>query len=230
LEREAYAALSGMIVCGLDDRAFLSKHLSDTKKVFVLPNGYNEQFFNPEAFPRMLTDHPTVLFCGALDYSPNADAINWFADEIWPLIRVRQPEVEWLIIGKSPDERAERWRRLDGVNLIGEVPDVRPYYQKSWLQVVPLRIGGGTRLKIVESLGMHTPVVSTTVGAQGLSLVDGEDIVLADTPTAFADAVLDMLNSHDRRILMEQKGARTVNENYRWEQLGVKLNHYLKNL
>lgn len=230
LEREAYAELSGMIVCGLDDRTFLSKHLSYTKPIFVLPNGYNEQFFNPEEFPRMLTDHPTVLFCGALDYSPNVDAINWFADEIWPLIRARQPEVEWLLIGKSPDERAERWRKLDGVNLIGEVPDVRPYYQKSWLQVVPLRIGGGTRLKIVESLGMHTPVVSTTLGAQGLDLVDGEDIVLADTPTAFADSVLDMLNSNNRRIAMEQQGARTVNENYRWEQLGVKLNHYLENL
>ncbi|MGK0176571.1 MAG: glycosyltransferase involved in cell wall biosynthesis [Lentimonas sp.] len=230
LEQSAYSMLAGMIVCGWDDRVFLKSKLGEADKVFVLANGYNDAFFNVEAYPRNLTDEPSILFCGALDYSPNVDAIDWFIDHIWPLVHERKPQVRWKIIGKSPDARSRRWAEVEGVEFIGEVDDVRPYYQSSWLQVVPLRIGGGTRLKIVESLGMCCPVVSTTLGAQGLELTDGKDIVLADTETAFADAIIRVLEDPSQRSSMEQSGLVTVSENYRWEQLGAKLNEYLLKL
>jgi glycosyltransferase involved in cell wall biosynthesis len=227
LEREAYEALAGMIVCGLDDRSFLDQKLGRSDKVFVLANGYNESFFDPVVHPPEPSSDPTILFCGALDYSPNVDAIDWFADRIWPLIHQAMPEATWRIIGKSPDKRSLRWGTIDGVDLVGEVPDVRPYYQSSWLQVVPLRIGGGTRLKIVESLGMCCPVVSTTLGAQGLDLKDGLDIALADTESDFADTVLQLLGEPELRAAMVESGLKTVRANYRWEQLGKKLTNYL---
>jgi glycosyltransferase involved in cell wall biosynthesis len=230
LEREAYAALSGMIVCGWDDRKFLQEKLGRSEKVFVLANGYNAAFFDCETHPRQISEAPTILFCGALDYSPNVNAIDWFADAIWPLVHRALPEATWRIIGKSPDARAQRWASMDGVELVGEVPDVRPYYQSCWLQVVPLRIGGGTRLKIVESLGMRCPVVSTTLGAQGLDLVDEKDILLADDEASFSESVVRLLKDEAARKSMEASGLKTVRENYRWEQLGAQLNQYVMSL
>jgi glycosyltransferase involved in cell wall biosynthesis len=230
LEREAYDAIAGMIVCGWDDRDFLQGKLGRTEKVFVLANGYNEVFFDSAEHPRQLTEAPSFLFCGALDYSPNVDGIDWFADEIWPLIHLEMPEAVWRIIGKSPDARSVRWGQLDGVDLVGEVPDVRPYYQSCWAQVVPLRIGGGTRLKIVESLGMQCPVVSTTLGAQGLDLPPGEAILLADEPQDFADGLIRLLRDADLRKGLEEKGLDVVQQNYRWEQLGQKLTEYMETL
>jgi glycosyltransferase involved in cell wall biosynthesis len=230
LEREAYAATAGMIVCGWDDRDFLQAKLGESEKIFVLANGFNEVFFDAAQHPRQLTAAPSFLFCGALDYSPNVDAINWFAEAIWPLVHQAMPEAVWRIIGKSPDARSEAWGRLDGVDLVGEVPDVRPYYQSSWAQVVPLRIGGGTRLKIVESLGMRCPVVSTTLGAQGLDLPPEEAILLADDPQSFADALVRVLRDTDLRARLEVKGLEVVQANYRWEQLGQKLTTYMQSL
>ena len=230
LERSAYKKLAGMIVCGWDDRNFLNSKLGEADKVFVLANGYNDTFFNVEEHPRNLTSDPSILFCGALDYSPNVDAIDWFVDQIWPSVHKQMPQARWKIIGKSPDARSKRWAKSAGVEFIGEVDDVRPYYQSSWLQVVPLRIGGGTRLKIVESLGMCCPVISTTLGAQGLDLTDGKDIVLADTEAAFAEAIVRILKDPAKRSSMEQSGLVAVRENYRWEQLGEKLNEYLLKL
>jgi glycosyltransferase involved in cell wall biosynthesis len=230
LEREAYAALSGMIVCGWDDRNFLEEKLGDSEKVFVLANGYNAEFFDCEAYPRQLSEVPTILFCGALDYSPNVDAIDWFADSIWPLINEAMPDAVWRIVGKSPDARSRRWAEIQGVELVGEVPDVRPFYQSCWLQVVPLRIGGGTRLKIVESLGMRCPVVSTTLGAQGLDLADEKDILLADDERSFSMSVVRLLKDESLRKSIEGSGLETVKEHYLWEQLGASLNEYLMSL
>lgn len=230
LELEAYEAVAGMIVCGWDDRDFLNGKLGRSDKIFVLANGYNEVFFDAAQHPRQLTDAPSILFCGALDYSPNVDAIDWFADAIWPIIHREMPEAAWRIIGKSPDARSVRWGQLEGVDLVGEVPDVRPHYQSCWAQIVPLRIGGGTRLKIVESLGMRCPVVSTTLGAQGLDLPPEEAILLADSPQSFADAVVGVLRDADLRQSLELGGLEVVKKNYRWEQLGRKLSTYMKKL
>jgi len=230
LEKQVYKQLSGMIVCGWDDKTFLNKRLGDSSKVFVLPNGYNETYFNYQLHQRSLTKYPSVLFCGALDYSPNVDAINWFAKDIWPRIRKKEPHAVWTIIGKSPGEDLGYLKRMDGVEFVGEVPDVRPYYQSRWVQVVPLRIGGGTRLKIVESLGMKCPVVSTSLGAQGLNLSHQKDIILADTEEAFAQEILRLLNSPEVRNRLEINGLNTVLNEYRWEQLGNQLNQYIHSL
>jgi len=117
-----------------------------------------------------------------------------------------------------------------GVTVTGEVPDVRPYYQKSWVQMVPLRIGGGTRLKIVESLSLGTPVVSTTVGAQGLNLRHGEHLLLADTPSDFAGQLALIMQDKARRARLANEGRRQVLAHYTWQQLGRELSRDYENL
>lgn len=228
MERQVYRKLFSMIVCGWDDQTFLQQQLGSADKVFVLANGYNPELFDSEKWPRQPTDEPTLLFCGALDYSPNVDAIEWFLQAIWPRILAKLPNARWRIIGKSPGPKAQVWAQAKGVEMMGEVPDVRPYYQTSWLQVVPLRIGGGTRLKIVESLAMQCPVVSTTLGAQGLTLVHDKDIHLADCADSFAATVIELLRAPQRLQQTAATGAATVSQNYRWQQLGAQLIRHLK--
>jgi len=136
-------------------------------------------YFHPDAAPDPRAEKPTVLFCGAMDYNPNIDALRWYFGDVHERLRQLVPELRVLIVGKAPVAEVLAYGGKPGVTVTGGVPDVRPYYRRSWLQIVPLRIGGGTRLKIVESMAIGTPVVSTTIGAQGLDLRHGEDILLA---------------------------------------------------
>jgi glycosyltransferase involved in cell wall biosynthesis len=220
LEKAAYSDLTAEVVCGPDDKTFLREKLGQDSKIHVLANGYNTTYFDVEKHPRDLSAHPSVLFCGALDYTPNRDGLDWFLEEIHPLILKEIPDYVFTIVGRNPpDDLADKADR-PGVKLIGEVPDVRPWYQSCWIQAVPLRIGGGTRLKIVESLAMKTSVVSTHLGAQGLHLVHGKDILLADKPADFAHQVSHVLKTENLRKYLEDEGLKTTRENYTWTALG----------
>jgi glycosyltransferase involved in cell wall biosynthesis len=131
-----------------------------------------------------------------------------------------------LIVGKNPLPEVRALGEIPGVTVTGEVPDVRPYYQQAWAQMVPLLIGGGTRLKIVESLCLGTPVVSTGIGAQGLELRDGEHLLLADGPAPFANALAKMLTGPALRQCLADAGRARVLERYTWRQLGLELSNY----
>lgn len=230
LERRVYGAIKSMIVCGPDDKTYLRNKLGTDKKIYVLANGYNPQYFAVKHYPRKTEAQPTLLFCGALDYTPNTDGIHWFAEKIWPKVRERVPEARWWIVGKSPGKVARACGALPGVELVGEVPDVREYYQRAWLQVVPLRIGGGTRLKIVESLAMECPVVSTRLGAQGLELAPGRDILLEDSEAGQAAAVVRLLSDREALLALAAAGRRAVEGQYTWGQLGGYLHTHLEGL
>ena len=223
LERRVYQELALEVVCGLDDKTFLEHKLGDSERVEVLPNGYAEDYFDVQQWPRALTAEPSLLFCGALDYSPNVEGLRWFIDEIHPQIAAALPSYRLFIIGKSPTDEVLGWQARAQVEVIGEVPDVRPWYQQAWGQVVPLRIGGGTRLKIVESLAMQCPVISTTIGAQGLELYDEQHLLLADTPASMAKACLRLLQDAALREGLTEGGYQQVCTHYRWSQLGQRL-------
>ena len=135
----------------------------------------------------------------------------------------RCPEFKVILVGKNPGPEVRAYAALAGVEFAGEVPDVRPFYQKAWLQMVPLRIGGGTRLKIAEGLAMANPVVSTSLGAQGLALHHDEHLLLADTPDAFANAMLRYLNDPELRRRHAQAGRARILERYTWDALGNQL-------
>ena len=225
-ERRVARRAAVEVVCGPDDKTFIHQHISRNVPVHVITNGVDLDYFTPKASPEPRATEPTALFCGAMDYTPNVDALRWFFAELHESLRQLVPNLRVLIVGKSPVAEIQAYANRPGVTVTGGVPDVRPYYRRSWLQIVPLRIGGGTRLKIPESMAMGTPVVSTSIGAQGLDLRHNHDLLLADTPAAFvqetARAFLDpALRSH-----LEQEGLRTVHARLSWPMLGQQLSDY----
>jgi glycosyltransferase involved in cell wall biosynthesis len=211
------------VVCGPDDKAFIRRYVSRKVPVEVLPNGVDLEYFNPDAVVEGRAAEPTVLFCGAMDYNPNIDALRWYFEEIHERLRQLVPELQVLIVGKAPVAEVRAYGGLAGVIVTGGVPDVRPYYRRAWLQIVPLRIGGGTRLKIVESMAIGTPVVSTTIGAQGLDLRHGTDILLADTAEDFGHATARALKDAALRAHLEDSGLATARTRFSWGMLGRRL-------
>ena len=229
-ERRVARALASTIVCGPDDEKFSRSHIDSSAEIKVLANGVDETFFDRSQFPPQPAAEPTVLFCGAMDYSPNVSGLQWYFRECDPLLRQRLPGRRVLIVGKNPLPEVRALGDLPGVTVTGGVPDVRPYYQQAWLQMVPLLIGGGTRLKIVESLCLGTPVVSTTIGAQGLDLRDREHLLLADQPADFARSIGDMLTDAPLRLRLAEAGRAQVLARYTWRQLGLELSGYYSSL
>jgi polysaccharide biosynthesis protein PslH len=229
-ERKIAALISATVVCGIDDETFLRREVPAALRVKVLPNGVDEQYFCQEDFPPQRDSEPTILFCGAMDYSPNVNGLRWYFAHCDADTRKRIPGRRILIVGKSPVPEVQAYAALPGVTVTGEVPDVRPYYQRAWLQMVPLWIGGGTRLKIAESLALGTPVVSTTIGAQGLALRHDEHLLLADTPADFSEMLARMLASGALRERLAAAGHKHILENYTWNKLGNELSLYYEQL
>lgn len=211
------------VLCGPDDEVFVRKHISRSVPLRVIANGVDLDFFKAQIIRQERTAKPTILFCGAMDYTPNVDALRWYFSEIHDRIRAQVPEVEVCIVGKSPLPEVQAYAEKPGVTVTGSVPDVRPFYRRAWLQIVPLRIGGGTRLKIVESLAIGTPVVSTTIGAQGLELKHDANILLADTAEAFVQQTVRALASPPLRQHLMEAGIRTAKERFSWHRIGARL-------
>lgn len=219
------------VVCGPDDKVFIRDHISRTAPVLVVGNGVDLDYFRPDAAPDERAAEPTILFCGAMDYTPNVDALRWFFGEgIHDRLLERVPDLRTLIVGKSPLDEVKAHGARRGVTVTGGVPDVRPYYRRAWLQIVPLRIGGGTRLKIVESLAIGTPVASTTIGAQGLDLVHGHEILLADTAADFAEQTARLLEDGALRSRIEARGMTVAQSRFGWPTLGRQLSRHYRSL
>ena len=222
-EREVARRAQLQVVCGPDDANFVRKYVSSRAPVEVVANGADLGFFRPDPKFGAKEARPTIVFCGAMDYNPNVDGLRWYFAEIHQAIAAAIPDMQMWIVGKDPVQEVKDFGKLPNVTVTGGVPDVRPYYQKAWLQVVPIRIGGGTRLKIVESLAMGTPVVSTTMGAQGLDLTHNHDALLADTARDFIQETIRGLRETELRNKLVREGAKTVTARLSWEGLSARL-------
>ena len=165
-----------------------------------------------------------------MDYNPNIDALRWYFGEMHESLRRRIPDLRVLVVGKDPVPEVKAYSSKAGVTVTGSVPDVRPYYRQAWMQIVPLRIGGGTRLKIVESLAIRTPVISTTVGAQGLGLQHDKDILLADTAEDFVQQTARALKYAKLRKHLELAGLQTARARFSWKTIGAQLANVYSNL
>lgn len=187
------------------------------KGVFDVPTGVDTEYFRPDG--RAPQQPRNLVFTGAMDWLPNEDGIAWFVYEILPLIHEKMPDVTLTIVGRNPPplirELAARDNRL---RVTGSVPDVRPYMESGAVFIVPLRVGGGTRLKIYEALAMERPLVSTTIGAEGLPLENGVHAVIADGAEQFANAVLKLLSDPARAFTMARTGASYVRSNFGWDR------------
>lgn len=222
-ERRVARRAAVEVVCGPDDETFIRGQISREVPVRVVTNGVDLDHFAPTASSEPRAAAPTVLFCGAMDYAPNVDALRWFFAEMHGPLLHRVPDLRVLVVGKSPTAEVLAHADRPGVEVTGGVPDVRPFYRRAWLQIVPLRIGGGTRLKIPESMAMGTPVVSTTIGAQGLGLRHGHELLLADTPRTFVQETVRALRDGALRRHLELEGSRTVHARLSWSMLGRRL-------
>jgi sugar transferase (PEP-CTERM/EpsH1 system associated) len=190
----------------------------------VVPTGVDTEYFAPSPIGNQhaAVGH-SLIFTGSMDWLPNEDAMQFFCREILPLVRAEQPNVTLSIVGRTPTPAVKRLADEHGVRVTGRVDDVRPYIQEAAVYIVPLRIGGGTRLKIFEAMAMGKAVVSTTVGAEGLPVTDGEHVMLADTPDAFARAVVRLLRDGDRRAQIGAAARALVLERYDWSAVAGSL-------
>lgn len=188
----------------------------------VIPNGVDSEFFKPA--DSRTVDPNMVLFTGTISYYPNTEGIIWFYKSIWPLIKEKNPEATFCIAGKSPPPEIQSIADSDeSVTATGMVDDMRDYYNKAAVVVVPLRVGGGTRLKILEGMAMSKAIISTSVGAEGIDHTDGKDILLKDTPEDFSDAVVNVMNDAALRQKLESGGRDLVEAKYDWRAVTDKL-------
>lgn len=196
------------LVAGLDEPHCCRK---------VIPNGIDIDYYQGdwgEPEPDMM------IYAGALTYSANLDAVNYFISEIMPLVKEQRPKARLLVTGKINDSIRASLPADPNVDFTGYLADVRPRVGSAWLSVIPLRVGGGTRLKILESLALGTPVVSTSKGAEGLDLIPGKDIVIRDKPEEFASEVVKLLGSKELRSRLGQSGQQTAGSLYNWKIIG----------
>jgi glycosyltransferase involved in cell wall biosynthesis len=214
-EAAAVGAARSTVAVSEADRAALAA-LAPTASVHTIATGVDTAYFTPNG----THEAPArLVFTGSMEWYPNEDGILHFIDAILPSVRREVPHVSLSVVGRNPSARLRAIAREAGVTVTGTVDDVRPYVAAAAVYVVPLRIGGGTRLKIFEALAMGKPVVSTTVGAEGLPLVPGTHFVQADDPRAFAGAVVSLLRDAERRKALGAAGRRLVVERYSWAEV-----------
>jgi glycosyltransferase involved in cell wall biosynthesis len=187
-------------------------------RIAVIPNGVDVETFVPAPVARPAG----IVFVGGMSWFPNADALEYFARDILPLIRARDDAVTVTWVGRAPPGAIERYAR-DGIQLTGHVDDIRPYVHRAACYVVPLRIGGGTRLKILDAWAMGKAIVSTSVGCEGLDAVDGKNILIRDDPQAFAAAVMTVLRDSGLRASLERNARLTAEQKYSWDVIGQTL-------
>ena len=181
-----------------------------------VPTGVDVQFFRPA--PGAVPEPDSLVFTGSMDWLPNQDAMSFFVGEVMPLIAGSRPAVTLTIVGREPSRELQQLARQNpAIRVTGRVEDVRPYLEKAAVYVVPIRVGGGTRLKIFEAMAMERPVVSTTVGAEGLPVEDGRNMLLADSAKAFAAAVVTLLSDQGKARDIAEYAARQVREHYGWD-------------
>lgn len=208
-----------------NDRALMTRW-TDADRITVIPTGVDLAQYQPD--PDAGEPAPLISFVGAMDWEPNIDGVEYFCSEIWPAIKAEVPEARFRIVGRNPDRRVARWAS-DSVEVTGRVPSVVEHLRQSAVVIVPLRIGGGTRLKIYEAMATAKAVVSTTVGAEGLDVHHGRDIMLADDSKAFAQAVIMLLRDRNLRVRYERAAAETA-ARYDWPAIGERFSDILQSV
>ncbi len=217
-ERQACQAADRVVAVSEIDAGVL-RALSPGLEPVVVPNGVDMQLYTgplpalPEGQGPSASD---LVFVGKMDFRPNVDAVLWFVTEVLPLIRRKAPRTRFWVVGQNPHARLAPLANDPGVKLTGWVEDPRPYIAGAGVYVIPLRIGGGTRLKVLEAMAMSKAIVSTALGCEGFDLVPSQDLVVADSPAAFSAAVLELLQDAGRRNRLGRAAHRFAMTRYDW--------------
>ncbi len=217
----AYAAATAGVAVSRDDARLMRERFGATR-VEVVDNGVDTASFQPQR--DVERDPKRILFLGSLDWRPNQDGVRLLLDDIFPTVRKSVPDARLSLVGRNPPAwLRERAAEAPGVDLFADVPDVRPFLATCGLLAVPLRVGGGSRLKILEALAMATPVVSTRVGAEGLRLVPGRDLTVVQHVGEMAEAIAWAINRPEEAQEAADAGRAKVLRSYDWGPLADRL-------
>jgi glycosyltransferase involved in cell wall biosynthesis len=218
-ERRACQAADRVVAVSETDAQVLRGLVPGLEPV-VVPNGVDMELHTGPVPPLPAGSGPgeqDLVFTGKMDFRPNVDAVLWFAQEVLPLIRHEAPEVRFWVVGMNPHPRLATLADDPAVEITDWVEHVRPYIARAALYVVPLRIGGGTRLKVLQAMAMGKAIVSTRLGCEGFDVVPGQELVIADTPDQFASAVLQLLRDPDRRLRLGRVARGFAGSKYDWQ-------------
>jgi polysaccharide biosynthesis protein PslH len=223
MERQAAAFVDTQVSVS-DSDTDLFRAMGMTNVLGAVPTGVDCDFFQPPAEP---AKKPVLAFLGSMDWDANQDAVRWFTTEILPRIRAKVPQAEFLGIGRNPPAALRALAESDPlIRLTGTVPDVRPHMADAAAMVLPLRVGGGTRIKVYEAMAMGAPVISTTIGAEGLDYTHGRNILIADTAEAFAEETIRLLQSPALAAGIAAEARTHVAEKYSWGSVAEIFSRY----
>ena len=211
------------LACSTKDVAKLF-HLNKNRiKGVVVPNGTTQKNFVQRDF-----SEPSLIFCGSLDYVPNKNGLLWFYEMIWPKLKMTIKGITLTVIGRNGQDNTYAPLKIDPqINFIGEVKDVAPYYQKNNIAIVPLLKGSGTRLKILEAMSFGLPVISTSIGAEGIDYIENEHIIIANDPIAFQQVIIDTVNKPAILKNLASESLLLINEKYNWQNIVRKMTENL---
>ncbi len=217
-ERKACQKFDSVVAVSDVDRDMMQKEFA-VERVYDIPTGVDTNYFEPI---QKVPNPYELVFTGSMDWMPNEDAMVYFSEEILPHIAAQIPEVTLNVVGRNPTTRLSAIAEANPrINVTGRVDDVRPYIDTAAAYIVPIRVGGGTRLKIYEAMAMAKPVISTTIGAEGLAIRNGEDLLIADAPQAFAQAVVAVLQEKAFAERLGQTAREVVCEQFGWNRVAA---------
>jgi glycosyltransferase involved in cell wall biosynthesis len=195
------------------------RSINSTARIFVIENGVDAEHYAGAAS----TTKNRIVFVASMDYHANIEGATSFVRNVWPMIQQEHTDLRFTIVGRNPPPAVTELSSIAGVEVTGSVADVRPYYREALAAVVPLKVGGGSRLKILEAMAAGVPLISTTLGAEGLQVTDGENILIADSPFELTNGIFKVINGAELRARLIAGGHALVRERYDWSTLGAKL-------
>jgi glycosyltransferase involved in cell wall biosynthesis len=204
------------------DKEFLQK-MSRNSPVHIVPNGVDIDYFSPDGKDDEMN---ALIYVGGFNWFPNLDGMNYFCEKILPKIIEKVKYVETFVVGKEN----RKFQYADKIKPVGCVEDTRPYINKAKVFIVPLRVGGGTRLKILNAMALGKAIVSTSIGCEGLDVQNRINIIIEDEPERFAEAVVELLNNDKKRRFLGVNARKLVEEKYNWEKIGEKMNEIYSKL
>ncbi len=225
-ETKALKFFDRVIAVSENEKAALNLLLPE-KAIAVIPNGIDLEEFKPPSEPGEELPYQ-LIFSGTMDFRPNVDAVLWFARKVWPQVRKAKPQATFIITGKRPSPAVEGLGKLPGIKVTGPVKDIRPYILQSAVFVLPMRMGGGVRLKLLEALALGKALVTTPFGADGVPLTPGKEAIFANDPAAFAKEVIFLLDQPEVRKKLGEAGRDFVEKNYGWKMISPLLEAVLE--
>ena len=226
-ESTLYKRVDAVFACSEVDKAGFTNINKGPLPIAVIPNGVK---LNPVLLDEgvKMTTPVYIIFCGSLGYHPNIEGLLWFYQSIWPIIKQSLPSLKLIVLGSGqPTPEIASLQKDSDLWFTGRVPDVKEYYEKASLSVVPLKSGSGTRLKILEALNLGVPVISTSKGAEGIDYTASQDLVIADLETDFANAVVQVISNREKRMDLQKKGRRLIENKYDWNMIGKKIQSFI---